>query len=142
MDAILDPILVAVFPRWSEAVEIVRKLTARARPSFAVALAESEDQAKSFRESWDDDDGPLLLFRCPKGASAQFGSEVVQEIAGHFPGHPVGVLLGDGPDVRGFREGRRGEWNRAFARQVSRCVRDVQVFEYVPDWEATPPRIR
>lgn len=143
MVSILDPILVAIYPRWSEAVEIVRKASAKApKPIFSVALAESEDQARSFRERWSGDDEPLLLFRCAKGESASLGAEVIKEIAEQHPTRPIGVLLGDGPDVSGFREERRRDWNRTFARVVSRVLSDVQVFEYVPGWEANPPRIR
>jgi hypothetical protein len=143
MVSMLDPVLVAVFPRWSEAVPVVCKASAKGPlPTFAVALAETEDQARHFRKGWSHDEQPLLLFRCAKGESVTLGAEVVQEIAAQSPGHPVGVLLGDGPDVAGFREGRRDEWNRRFAREISRALNDVQVFEYVPQWEENPPRIR
>lgn len=143
MIAIPDPVVIAVFPRWSEAVDISRKIChSSSPPSYAIAVPESPEEAQGFRAGWSDDTVPLLLFPCYHREAVTRGVEAVQEIANQHPMRPVGILLSDGPEVCGFKEGRRAVWNRSFAREVSRKLPDVQVFEFVFDWEENPPRIR
>lgn len=136
---LLEPVLIAILPRWSDAVTVVSELPV----DHAVALADSEAQTNRYREHWrEKDDPPLLILRCPAEVSACRAVEAVQEIAGRNPKRPVSVLVADGPEALGFRENGRNGWNRRFAKTLAKSLLDVQVFEYTPSWATHPPRIR
>lgn len=136
---LLNPLVIAMIPRWSEAVPVVADLDV----DHMVGLAENEEDANQFRQLWASrDDRPLLLLRCPSEGSLSLGVETVTEIASHHPNRPVGVLLADGPDASGFREERRQRWHRAFAKAVSDAILDVQICEYSGSWAISPPRLR
>ncbi len=143
MELLAEPVLIVIFPRWSTAVEVVRRIAVEwSGPRFAVALPERDDQASLFRRSWKDDSLPLLMVRCFDGNSQTVGVEVVSSLSRQNQGRPLGILLADGPELSGYREERRHVWNRDFARQASIAIQDVQVFEYVSTWSTNPPRIR
>ncbi|MBX7131643.1 MAG: hypothetical protein K1X67_03080 [Fimbriimonadaceae bacterium] len=136
---LLEPVLIAVIPRWSDAVTVVSKLAV----DHAVALADSVAQSNRYREHWKGkDDPPLLVLRCQAEVSACRAAEAVREIAGRNPKRPVSVLVADGPEALGFRESGRNGWNRRFAKALSKSLLDVQVFEYTSSWATHPPRIR
>ncbi|MCW5941966.1 MAG: hypothetical protein KIS66_07025 [Fimbriimonadaceae bacterium] len=137
--AIQDPVLIALLPRWSDATEVVWRLAF----DHAVALAENDAEARSYREQWTGmDDRPLLILRCAPATAVSLGVEVVLEIASRHPGRPIGVLLVDGPEASGYREGRRKEWNHSFGNALVQRLHDIQVFEYALSWATRPPRVR
>lgn len=139
VDPLLDPVLIAIMPRWSEAVRIVSEIEV----SHAVALAEDEAQAIQFRENWSGhDDHPLLLVRCSPENTLPMAVETVTQIATRSPNRAIGILLADGPDAPGFKESRRRVWNQDFAKSVSGVILDVQILEYSPSWATHRPRIR
>ncbi len=138
-NALLHPVVITMIPRWSEAVGVVSELNA----DHVVALAETEQDANLMRLHWASREGrPLLLLRCSQEGSAEIATETIVEIAGRHPWSPVGVLLADGPEAPGFREDRRRQWNRAFAKAVTEAVLDVQICEYSRSWATHPPRLR
>lgn len=144
MGHVLDPILVAVFPRFSEATSVVSDVLRGWRSEvFAIALAECEDQAKAFRSSWPHDTPtPLLLLHGKHGESLSTGVAAIAEIVSRRPSRPLAVFVADGPEVDGFKELQRATWNRDFSREVASAVLDVQVFEYTSTWATSPPRVR
>lgn len=144
MADLLDPILIAVFPRVSEATSALPDLKSRWRSEvFAIALVESQDQGQAFRSSWPHETPtPLLLIHSKIGASIPTGVAVIAEIASRRPSRPLAVLVMDGPDLIGFKELQRDTWNRDFSREIARAILDVQVFEYTPTWATSPPRVR
>lgn len=144
MGNLLDPILIAFFPRCSEATSVVSEVLRGWRSEvFAIALAESEEEAKAFRSSWPHDNpNPLLLLHGREGASLATGVTAIAEIVSRRPARPVAVFIADGPEVDGFKELQRASWNREFSREIASTVLDAQVFEYTPTWATSPPRVR
>ncbi|MBS1724200.1 MAG: hypothetical protein JSS66_14750 [Armatimonadetes bacterium] len=140
----LDPICVAIFPRFSEATGVVSEmLRGWTLEVFAVALAGSEEQAKAFRSSWPDENAkPLLLLQGKDGELMATGVAAISEIVSRRPSRPLAVFVVDGPEVSGFKEQQRAAWNRDFSREIAAAVLDVQVFEYNTTWATSPPRVR
>lgn len=141
---LLEPVLIAVYPRWSEAADLVRKVMGNhTGDSFSIAFAEGDQTAEEFRKGWPQEEHlPLLLLRCPEQESVGRVVEAIRDIGARKPGRALGILLADGPEVSGFEELRRSDWNNAFAKAVSEAVVDVQVFEYSSTWGTAPPRVR
>ncbi len=141
---LLDPVLIAVFPRWNEATGVVcDMLRSWPQGGFAVALAEDDRQASHFRNGWPEDSlHPLLLLRTRAELSLSTGLDAVSEIMSRQPRRPLAVLIADGPSLPDFVEAKRSVWNREFSRLVAGHFLDVQVFEYAPSWSTAPPRVR
>lgn len=144
MANLLDPICIAVFPRFSEATGVVSEVLRVWRSEvFAIALAESEDEAEAFRLSWPHDNPkPLLLLHGKEGASLSTSVAAISEIVSRWPSRPLAVFIADGPEVEGYKELQRATWNREFSREIASAVLDAQVFEYCPTWATSPPRVR
>lgn len=139
-----DPLVVAIYPRWSEACEIVTELITRLPGKvYVAAIAESNEEAIQFREHWHHgDEVSLLLFHARPGDSVPLAADVVMEVSKKHEGRAVGVLIADGPEASGYREMHRRQWNRALASELNEQMADVQVFEYSRNWLTSPPRIR
>ncbi len=136
---LLDPVVVGVLPRWSDAAYVLSEMPV----DHALALAADDQQAQRFRQHWSaKEDFPLLLLRCSVENSVSLAVDAVSEIASHGPRGPLSVLLADGPEATGFREEGRKDWNRKFAKALSEAILDVQVFEYASTWATQPPRFR
>ena len=144
MSALLSPVLVAVFPRFTEATRVVCDLLiSNHMDGFAIGLAETDEQMRLFRAGWPDAGAfPLLLLRCTEFDSVAIGIAAVNELVHRSPPRHAAVLIADGPEAHGFQREGRAQWNREFAREISATVLDVQVFEYSPTWATSPPRIR
>ena len=143
MAKLLDPIRVAVFPRFSEAVGVVGEMAQSwTSDGFSIALPTDQTQAESFRTSWPEDHRhPLLLLHCTSEESIAIGVTAIADIMTRNPTRPLAVFLADGPEVSGFKEGNAKAWNRGFSRALADEILDVQVFEYTPTWAHAPPRV-
>lgn len=140
----LEPAVVLIMGHYGEAVpHLVGMLNWLRRPAMALACTSSKDERTAFSEAWPDSlDLPLLMLHSPVDKKDVVAIRAVLDLAQRKVGHPIVVLVADGPEVPGFKKSPREEFCRGLAAGLSGMLPDVQVFLYSPSWMSHPPRIR
>ncbi len=109
-----------------------------------VAIAETPEEAKQFREAWGEDTAcPLLLLHVAEADSMSTVLSALEIIfTRRATGQPTAIFLADGPECDGYQARRRRSWNDQFASLLRKQYLDIQVYEYIREWRTRPPRVR